>query len=137
MTPHHTASAKVVVRSIGTRHPDAIGLLRSGLYFDLGHLRNPHADRIMRYKTGLSEDVRAHVLSTPGATHLAVQIAEAAKAQLYSFANRNQDPVTVTLACSGGRHRSVVMAEQVAEYLDIDDVPAAVEHLHIHASVIE
>ncbi|MGW6557663.1 hypothetical protein [Streptomyces hydrogenans] len=57
-----------VISSIGVRHDGAHDLVTNGLYLDLRHaLRNPADDPTMRYRTGLDDDVYAHVLKTPGA----------------------------------------------------------------------
>ncbi|MFF5393438.1 hypothetical protein ACFY5H_34960 [Streptomyces sp. NPDC013012] len=56
-----------VISSIGVRHDGALGLVNTGLYLDLSRvLRNPADDPAMRYRTGLDDDVHAHVLATPG-----------------------------------------------------------------------
>ncbi|MCX4816798.1 hypothetical protein OG601_47630 [Streptomyces sp. NBC_01239] len=129
---------QVAIQTIGTLHPDALQLVGDGLYFDLGgKLRNPHQDPQMRYRTGLDDEVRDHVLGTPGAMKTVTQIAESAKALLFSYANPRQRLIRVTIACRGGRHRSVAVAEQVAEYLRIDDVGVEVEHRHIGLPVVE
>ena len=137
MATETNSLVQVLIQTIGTRHPDAIDLIEDGLYFDLGsRLRNPHDDPTMRYRTGLQEEVRDHVLSTPGAMTTVAHIAESAKSQLYSYANPRQKLVKVTIACRGGRHRSVAVAEQVAEYLRIDDIGVEVEHRHIDQPVL-
>ncbi|WP_405848085.1 RNase adapter RapZ [Streptomyces niveus] len=129
---------RVTIRTIGTLHPGAMELIEDGLYFDLGNkLRNPHHDPAMRYRTGLDEEVADHVLTTPGAMELSVRMAESARELAYGYANRNQKLVHVTIACRGGRHRSVAMAERVAEYLRIDDIGVEVEHRHIDRPVVE
>ncbi|MFH9439230.1 RapZ C-terminal domain-containing protein [Streptomyces rochei] len=129
---------QVTIRTIGTLHPDALALVEEGLFFDLGDkLRNPHHDPAMRYRTGLDDEVRDHVLSTPGAMAVTTRIAESAKALLFSYANRKHQLVHVTIACRGGRHRSAAIAEQVAEYLRIDEIGVEVDHQHIHLPVVE
>lgn len=139
MTTHETnGTVQVLIQTIGTLHPGALTLIEDGLYFDYSNrLRNPHDDPAMRYRTGLDDDVRDHVLSTPGAMQEVTRIAESAKALLFSYANPHQRLVRVTVACRGGKHRSVAIAEQVAEYLRIDEVGVEVEHHHINQPVIQ
>ncbi|MCW5254725.1 hypothetical protein IBX28_30320 [Streptomyces sp. SHP 1-2] len=102
-----------VIRSIGVRHEGAHALVTDGLYLDLRRvLRNPANDPTMRYRTGLDADVYAHVLATPGAREVIARTA----AQLRALAD--EVPVgrlaRLTVACQGGRHRSVAVAEAVA-----------------------
>lgn len=77
--------------------------------FDLRDaLHNPHHDPAMRTKTGLDPDVRAHVLSTPGAL---------AFGELMIRVVTDEDALTVAIGGVGGRHRSVALAQHVAERL--------------------
>ncbi|RSS34045.1 hypothetical protein [Streptomyces sp. WAC08241] len=55
-----------VISLIGIRHEGALGLVGTGLYLDLSRvLRNPADDLTMRYRTGLDDNIHAHVLKTP------------------------------------------------------------------------
>ncbi|MFF7459625.1 hypothetical protein [Kitasatospora sp. NPDC008115] len=132
---------QVVIHSIGTLHPDALDLINrhDGLYYNVGdgRFRNPHADPRMRELTGLDEPVRDHVLKTPGVMPEVEKIAESAKAILFSYANRRRKVVHVTVACKGGRHRSVAIAESVAEYLRTDEIGVEIEHHHVQRPVVQ
>ncbi|MEW1699383.1 RNase adapter RapZ [Streptomyces sp. NPDC091278] len=105
-----------VIRSIGVRHPGAHQLVTDGLYLDLRTaLRNPADDAGMRFRTGLDEDVYDHVLNTPGARRIIARTA----VQLRLLADEvpARHVVRLTVACQGGRHRSVAVAEAVARRL--------------------
>ncbi len=132
---------QVVVHSIGTLHPGALDLIgaQDVLFFNVGdgRFRNPHTDPAMRELTGLDQRVRDHVLETPGVMQEVEKIAESAKAVLFSYANRRRRIVHVMLACKGGRHRSVAIAESVAEYLRIDEIGVEVEHHHVLLPVVQ
>ncbi|MFE4304832.1 hypothetical protein ACFRR6_01950 [Streptomyces sp. NPDC056891] len=142
MTRNHTENnglVQVVLQSAGTLHPGTIALIGDGLFFDIGgRLRNPHHDPQMRYRTGLEPEVRSHVLSTPGADTVINEIMDATRAILHGYADPRRRLVKVTVACRGGRHRSVAIAEQVAEYLRAeDDICVEVEHRHVGLPVVE
>ncbi|MFC8885847.1 hypothetical protein ACFT54_09830 [Streptomyces cinereoruber] len=101
-----------VIASIGVRHDGAHDLVTDGLYLDLRRaLRNPADDPTMRYRTGLDPDVRDHVLNTPGAREIIARTA----VQLRALADEVPAGrlVRLTVACQGGRHRSVAVAEEV------------------------
>ncbi|MEW1701042.1 RNase adapter RapZ [Streptomyces sp. NPDC091278] len=105
-----------VVRSIGVRHDGAHQLVTDGLYLDLRTaLRNPADDPSMRFRTGLDEDVYEHVMATPGAREIIARTA----VQLRLLADETpvRHVVRLTVACQGGRHRSVAVAEAVARRL--------------------
>ncbi len=81
------------------------------------HYRNPHADPAMRELTGLHDSVLQHVLDTPGVDR-SVEAAAAFGADLLrDVANQRMQPVRTAVGCIGGRHRSVAMAEEVANRL--------------------
>ncbi|WP_187645498.1 RNase adapter RapZ [Streptomyces sp. TRM49041] len=59
-------------------------------------------------------------------------------AVLCGYAEPRRRLVKVTVACREGRHRSMAIAEQVAEYLRAEeDICVVVEHPHIGLPVIE
>jgi RNase adaptor protein for sRNA GlmZ degradation len=108
-----TGLVTAVIRSIGVRHDGAHQLVTDGLYLDLRRaLRNPADDPAMRELTGLDSEVYAHVLATPGARELINRTA----VQLRALADEvpRGRLVRLTVACQGGRHRSVAVAEAVA-----------------------
>lgn len=129
---------QIGIETIGTLHPGALALIRDGLYFDLGgRFRNPHDDPAMRYRNGLDPEVRDHVLSTPGVMAMVERIAESAKAVHDDYANPRHLLTDVTIACRGGRHRSVAVAEAVAAYLRTDGIGVEIVHHHIDRPVVE
>lgn len=132
-----TGLTQVVIQSIGLLHPGARTLIGNGLYYDLSdRLRNPADDKRLRQMTGLDAAVRDHVLGTPGAMQIVERIAEEARGAL-SYADKKSKLVRVTVACRGGRHRSVAIAEEAARYLRTDGIGVEVEHRHINLPVIE
>ncbi|QWF80448.1 RapZ C-terminal domain-containing protein [Amycolatopsis sp. CA-230715] len=91
-------------------------------------LRDPHHDPLMKQRTGEDPVVYAHVLRTPGALVLVDSLAATAR-ELASLTGRT---VRVAFGCAGGRHRSVALADAVA-----DRIPGAlVTHHHINRPVV-
>lgn len=128
---------QVVIQTIGLRHPGARDLIGDGLYYDLSNrLRNPADDQALRYQTGLDPDVRDHVLTTPGAMQIVERIAEEAQGAL-TYADKKTRLVRVTISCRGGRHRSVAIAEETAQYLRTAGINVETDHRHINLPVID
>ncbi|MFH8387157.1 hypothetical protein ACH4E7_40660 [Kitasatospora sp. NPDC018058] len=122
---------KVQFHSVGTLHPGAITEINPGLYYDLTRaLSNPFDDPQMRHLTGLEPEVRDHVFATPGADTWAEHIITETRS-LLAVADPAGRLVHVTLACRGGRHRSVVLCERAAQMLR-DNHETAVEVIHHH-----
>ncbi|RPK79874.1 glmZ(sRNA)-inactivating NTPase [Streptomyces sp. ADI98-12] len=102
-----------VISSIGARHPDALQLVTDGPFLDLRRaLRNPASDPALLHGTGLDDAVRERVLAMPGA----LDLINRAAAEVLALAGLALPGLTVrlTVACQGGRHRSVAVAEGVA-----------------------
>jgi RNase adaptor protein for sRNA GlmZ degradation len=83
--------------------------------------------------TGRDERVRRHVLATPGAVELLAHLEGAARTLLRLAAGAR--PVVVAVGCAGGRHRSVALAEELAERLGAG-WPVEVEHRHVGRPVL-
>jgi UPF0042 nucleotide-binding protein len=113
------------VLSFGFKH----GLpLDADLVFDCRFLPNPHWVEELRPGTGLDEPVRDYVLGQPGAPrfldHLEAMLADL----LPAFAGEQKTYLTVAVGCTGGRHRSVAIAEQVGQRLRRHGVRPGVLH---------
>jgi UPF0042 nucleotide-binding protein len=118
-------------------HPDptdVAGVGRCHLVVDLRDLlHNPHRDPAMRQLTGRDVVVRDHVLGTDGAWDILA--ATVGLTITVWQANRRGGPVTVAFGCAGGRHRSVVLADELHELLTLAGVPTEVQHVDIDRPV--
>ncbi len=96
----------------------ARGLPRNAdLVFDLRFLRNPHWDAALRPLTGRDPAVAAYVSADP-AYHAAIgQIESLLETVLPRYGEAGKSYTTVAFGCTGGRHRSVHVAERVAQHL--------------------
>jgi UPF0042 nucleotide-binding protein len=87
------------------------------LVFDARFLRNPHYDPILRPKTGLDPDVGAYVEEDPDFVKFFSQIRELIDLLLPRFVQEGKKYATITIGCTGGRHRSVHLIEKLANHL--------------------
>lgn len=129
---------RVVITTYGTLHgpaPDE----GDALTIDLSNaLRNPHHDPQMRYRTGLDPVVRHHVLSTPGADRIVALNVDRIRALNTVHTMQVQPLLTrVHIACRGGRHRSVAVAEEIARELRREGIGVEVYHRDINKPVVE
>lgn len=105
---------EVSVVSFGFKH----GLpLDVDLVFDCRFLPNPHWVEELRPHTGLDDDVRSYVLSARLARDFLAQLREMFALLLPSFVNEGKSYLSVAIGCTGGRHRSVVLAEELARLI--------------------
>jgi UPF0042 nucleotide-binding protein len=105
---------QVVVTSFGYKH----GLpLESDLVFDIRLLPNPfYVDRL-RTRTGKTPSVRKHVLGSPGTREFLRELFRFVDFVLPRLAQEGKTSVAVAVGCTGGKHRSVVIAEELRRHL--------------------
>ena len=96
----------------------ARGISRTAdLVFDMRFLDNPHWDPELRELTGLDEGVGAHVEKDPAFASAFERIRDLVLELLPRYAAQGKRYVNVAFGCTGGRHRSVFVAERIAEAL--------------------
>ena len=96
----------------------ARGLPRNAdLVFDMRYLRNPHWDPKLKPGTGLDPDVAAYVQADPAYEATVSQIEQLLLALLPRYQAEGKSYVTIAFGCTGGRHRSVHVAERIAAAL--------------------
>jgi UPF0042 nucleotide-binding protein len=115
----------VNVVSFGYKH----GLpLDVDLVFDCRFLPNPHWIDELRPLTGQDERVRDYVLSQPSTREYLDLLDRFFGLTLRGFEHEGKAYLSIGIGCTGGRHRSVVIAEQLAERLRRRGYPASVHH---------
>ena len=87
------------------------------LVFDARFLRNPHYVPILRDRTGLDSDVAAYVKADPDFEPFVDKITDLLTMLLPRFVQEGKKYASVAVGCTGGRHRSVHVIEQVAARL--------------------
>jgi RNase adapter protein RapZ len=95
---------------------------------DVRFLPNPHWVPELRPHTGLDPDVRAYVLGQPGAGPFLTSYADALEPVLDGYIRERKRYATVAVGCTGGKHRSVVISEQLAAMLRANGVVATAVH---------
>ncbi|HUD94598.1 RNase adapter RapZ [Sphingobium sp.] len=104
------------------------------LMFDMRYLRNPHWDEALRPKTGLDPDVAAYVMDDPSYEDTVGRIEDLLVTLLPRYAEGGKTYITVAFGCTGGRHRSVHIAERVAKHLQATGFSPTVLHRNIESA---
>ncbi|GBH29531.1 RNase adapter RapZ [Sphingobium xenophagum] len=104
------------------------------LMFDMRFLRNPHWDDALRAKTGQDDDVAAYIMADPAYEEAVGKIEELLKIVLPRYAEAGKAYITVAFGCTGGRHRSVHVAERVARYLQDAGFSPTVSHRNMESA---
>lgn len=89
----------------------------SDLMFDVRYLPNPHFIKELRAQSGLDPEVRAFLEANSSFTELESRLGELLEFLLPRFQAENRSYLTVSIGCTGGRHRSVAMVEALAQRL--------------------
>ena len=103
--------------------------LESDLVFDTRFIQNPYYVPELRELSGLTEPVRDFVLAQPGAAEYLDLIDRLLEFSIPAFADEGKSRLTIAIGCTGGRHRSIVFAEELAKRLR-EAGHAPVEALH-------
>ena len=92
------------------------------LVADLRFLPNPHWVPSLQPLTGLDAGVRDYVLAQQGAEEFLDAYLKVLEVSLPGFEREGKRYVTLAVGCTGGKHRSVAIAEQIAARLGDRDI---------------
>src|SRR5690606_14168138 len=105
---------QTAVLSFGYKH----GLpLDVDIVLDCRFLPNPHWVDELRPHTGLDADVQRYVLGFDTTSSFLERIDNLLELLLPAYVAEGKSYLTIAMGCTGGHHRSVVMAEEVARLL--------------------
>ena len=118
--------------SFGYKH----GLpLEADLVFDVRFMQNPYYVPELRKSSGLTEPVREYVLGQPVAQRFLAMMEEFLEFAVPAYIAEGKSRLTIAIGCTGGFHRSIVMAEELASWLRAKDLgPVSVFHRELERS---
>lgn len=90
--------------------------LDADVVFDMRCLPNPHWQPALREFTGRDAPVRDFLAAQPDVERMFESISQFLETWLPAFARSDRSQLTVGIGCTGGRHRSVYMAERLAQH---------------------
>jgi UPF0042 nucleotide-binding protein len=103
--------------------------LESDLVFDVRFIPNPYYVDALRPHSGLTPEVRDYVMAQPMARRFISLLEEFLDFTIPAYVDEGKTRLTIGLGCTGGYHRSIVLAEVLAEWLRQRDFgPVAVFH---------
>jgi UPF0042 nucleotide-binding protein len=99
------------------------------LTLDVRFLPNPHYDLELRPQTGMDEAVRAYVESGTQAGEFYGRLLPLLEFLVPAYVTEGKTHLTIAIGCTGGRHRSVTVADRIRRTLaQRDDVVVRVKH---------
>lgn len=100
------------------------------LMFDARFLQNPYFVPALRSRTGKDTDVASFVLDTDDGAAFLDAVAKLIEPLLPRYAREGKAVLTVAVGCTGGRHRSVAIAEALGARLREHNAPGSVVVAH-------
>jgi RNase adapter protein RapZ len=95
---------------------------------DMRFLPNPHWVPELRPQSGLDSAVSAYVLGQPAATDFLARLEALLETAYPGFLREGKNYLTLAIGCTGGKHRSVAMAEELVARMGRRGVEASVVH---------
>jgi UPF0042 nucleotide-binding protein len=118
----------VTVTSFGHR----FGLpMDADMVFDVRFLPNPHWVEELRPLNGTNRKVRGYVLNAEGTAEFLRHVRELLAFLLPGFVKEGRHYLGIAVGCTGGKHRSVVIAEEIARFVAEKGLATGVVHRDI------
>jgi UPF0042 nucleotide-binding protein len=119
----------VVVESFGFKHGIPAD---ADIVADVRFLPNPFWSENLRDETGLNPDVQAFVLGQPDVEQYLQGLVQMITPTLRGYTRENKRYATIAIGCTGGKHRSVAISEELARRVGmIPGVAVSIKHRDI------
>ena len=128
--PHTTVTITSFGFSRGVPH-------NADLMFDMRFLRNPHWNDVLRPMTGLDQAVSDYVEADPAYAEAITKIRDLLLYLLPLYDAQGKAYVNIAFGCTGGRHRSVHVAEQFGKWLREAGFSPTVAHRNLTSRAID
>ncbi len=103
--------------------------LEADLVFDVRFLQNPYYVPELRRLSGLTDGVRTYVLDQPLARQFLGAVHGLLELTIPAYVGEGKTRLTIAIGCTGGYHRSIALAEEIAAWLrERDYGPVSVFH---------
>jgi UPF0042 nucleotide-binding protein len=106
--------------------------LESDLLFDTRFLPNPFYVNELRDKTGKDKEVKEYVLEEKETKKYLSELKRFVDYLLPKFVKEGKSHLTISTGCTGGKHRSVIIAEELKSHLKTKDSSVRIYHRDLH-----
>jgi len=124
----NSAGMQTAVVSFGFKHGIPLDV---DMVLDCRFLPNPHWVPGLRSLSGLDPEVRDYVRGNAEAKELLSRLDELFALLLPAYVREGKSYLSIAIGCTGGRHRSVVLAEEIAERIRQRGYAPVVHHRDI------
>jgi UPF0042 nucleotide-binding protein len=123
--PGRAAELTIAVSSFGFKYGVPVD---ANNVIDVRFLSNPYWVDELRHLTGLDPAVRDYVMGRREAKEFVERYVSALDAALAGFVRQRKNHLSIAVGCTGGKHRSVAVAEALAETLKAKGIRTRVTH---------
>ncbi len=120
---------KIHVNSFGFKYGIPSG---SDLVFDVRCLPNPFYIPELKHQTGMDAPVRDYVMKFPQSQNLVPKLLGLIDYLVPLYRTEGKSQLTVSIGCTGGKHRSVTFAQLLADHFRDQGLPVSVTHRDIN-----
>lgn len=98
------------------------------LVFDVRFLPNPFYVESLKKLTGKNEKIKEYVLKFDEANEFLTKICDLLDFLIPNYIKEGKSQLVISVGCTGGKHRSVVMAEEIYRYLANKENRVIIDH---------
>lgn len=91
--------------------------IEADLMFDVRFLPNPYYDVNLRHLSGLDDEVKSFIYRFPQTFEFEQKLIELLAFLLPHYIEEGKSSLTISFGCTGGRHRSVTIAQAIGDYI--------------------
>lgn len=118
-------SIHLIINSFGFKHGIPID---SDLVFDVRFLPNPYYIPELKEKTGDEKDVQDYVMNSKTSEEFLRRLQEMMDFLIPNYMQEGKTQLVVAIGCTGGKHRSVTIANKLYEYLQGREYKVSIHH---------
>ena len=124
MDKNQTATT-ITLMSFGFKHgtPENVNVM-----MDVRFLQNPHWVENLRPLSGLDEGVGNYIRQDPQFDEFLENFTNLLKPLLARHKEKDEEPLTIAVGCTGGKHRSVFTVETLNKWLKEQNLQTHIEH---------
>lgn len=126
--PSNGHAMHVTVVSFGYKH----GLpVDADMVMDVRFLSNPYYVAKLRHLTGNDDEVKSYILKQPKARQFLEHLFQITDFLLPQYVEEGKSHFTIAIGCTGGKHRSITLANELAQHLQKQNFTVVIEHRDI------
>lgn len=101
------------------------------MVFDVRFLANPYYVSTLKHKTGEDPEVREYVMDSPKSKEFVGKLIDMVEFLIPNYINEGKNGLVIAIGCTGGKHRSVTIANVLYEALKGAEYSVKVDHRDI------